>query len=194
MATKNEALLIATRNAHKTSEFREIFGARYQVDDLSSYPDLPDVNESGSTFDENSALKAVEISQALPNFLVLADDSGVYPARYSGPDASDASNRLLLIESLATTGARGKARSARFRCVLTLAHAGTVIHQSSGSVEGIIANEEKGDHGFGYDSLFIPEGYCQTFAQLPSETKHAMSHRGRAVATMRALMQKDGLL
>ena len=205
MATKTEALLIATRNAHKTSEFREIFGARYRVDDLATYPQLPEVEETGTTFEENSKLKAVEISQQLPELLVLADDSGlevdaldgapgVYSARYSGANATDASNRSLLLERLAESGARGKARSGRFRCVLTLAQNGVVLHQTSGSVEGIIANEEKGDNGFGYDPLFIPEGHCQSFAELPSETKHGMSHRGRAVDAMQVLMRTDGLL
>jgi XTP/dITP diphosphohydrolase len=205
MATKTEALLIATRNAHKTSEFREIFGARYRVDDLATYPQLPEVEETGTTFEENSKLKAVEISQQLPELLVLADDSGlevdaldgapgVYSARYSGANATDASNRTLLLERLGESGARGKAQSGRFRCVLTLAQNGVVLHQTSGSVEGIIANEEKGDNGFGYDPLFIPEGHCQSFAELPSETKHGMSHRGRAVEAMQRFMQADGLL
>ena len=205
MATKTEALLIATRNTHKTSEFREIFGERYRVDDLMTYPQLPEVEETGTTFEENSKLKAVEISQQLPELLVLADDSGlevdalngapgVYSARYSGPEATDASNRTLLLERLLDTGARGKARSGRFRCVLTLAQNGIVIHQTSGSIDGIIANEEKGDNGFGYDPLFIPEGHCQSFAELPSETKHGMSHRGRAVEAMQAHMREAGLL
>ena len=205
MATKTDALLIATRNAHKTSEFQEIFGDRYQVEDLSMYPDLPEVDETGITFEENSQLKAVEISQQLPGILVLADDSGlevdalnlkpgVYSARYSGPDATDASNRALMLESLNQTGARGKDRSARFRCVLTLAQNGIVIHQTSGSIEGIIANHEKGENGFGYDPLFIPEDHCQTFAELPASVKHQMSHRGRAVELMQAFMRAEGLL
>ncbi|MFT4641767.1 MAG: XTP/dITP diphosphohydrolase [Verrucomicrobiales bacterium] len=205
MATKTDALLIATRNAHKTSEFKEIFGDRYHVKDLATYPDLPEVEESGTTFEVNSQLKAVEISEHLPGILVLADDSGlevdaldlapgVYSARYSGPGATDATNRTLMLERLNETGARGKDRSARFRCVLTLAQDGKVIHQTSGSVEGIIANQEKGDNGFGYDPLFIPEGHCQTFAELPSSAKHQMSHRGRAVETMQAFMRDKAML
>ena len=195
MATKNERLLIATGNAHKTGEFRQIFGDRFEVTDLRSHPDLPEVEETGTTFEENSALKAVEISKALPGTLVMADDSGievdalnkrpgVYSARYSGPNATDASNRELLLTELANTDARGKARTGRFRCVLTLAKDGQVLHRTSGAVEGIIANEAKGQGGFGYDPLFIPEGHCQTFAELPAETKHSMSHRGRAIEAM----------
>ncbi len=205
MATKNEALLIATRNAHKTGEFQQIFGERYQVSDLSAYPDLPEVEETGTTFDDNSRLKAVEISQQVPEVLIMADDSGlevdalnnapgVYSARYSGPAATDASNRAFLLENLNKTEARGKQRAGRFRCVLTLAKGGKMLHQTSGAVEGIITNEEKGDGGFGYDPLFVPEGECQTFAQLPASTKHAMSHRGRAVAQMVRFMQEHQLL
>lgn len=111
MATKTEALLIATRNAHKTSEFHQIFGDRFEVKDLSAHPELPEVMETGKTFEENSALKAIEISRALPETLVMADDSGlevdalegepgVYSARYSDPGATDASNRTLLLRRL----------------------------------------------------------------------------------------------
>lgn len=200
MATKTEALLIATRNAHKTVEFREIFGEQFAVQDLTDHPQLPEVDETGTTFEENSALKACEISRHCPDAWVLADDSGlevdalqgepgVYSARYSGEGATDASNRTLLLQRLATSGARGKERTARFRCVLTLAKGGEKIHQSSGAVEGVIANQEKGEHGFGYDPIFIPEGHCQTFAQLTSEEKHQLSHRGRAVVGMRAFMK-----
>ncbi len=192
MAIKTEALLIATRNAHKTEEFQAIFGHRYDVRDLTSRDDLPEVEETGTTFEENSELKATTISKRLPGILVLADDSGlevdaldgepgVYSARYSGPNATDASNRQRLLELLTLTNARGKERSARFRCVLTLARDGEVLHQVDGRVGGVIANQEKGDNGFGYDPLFIPDGHCETFAQLTSATKHSMSHRGRAV-------------
>lgn len=204
MATKTEALLIATRNAHKTFEFRQIFGARYEVQGLSSHPELPEVAETGTTFEENSQLKALAISRQIPDTLVLADDSGlevdalggapgVYSARFSGPEATDAANRALLLERLQAEEARGKARSARFRCVLTLARNGEVIAQSTGTVEGIIANREKGGHGFGYDPLFIPEGRCQTFAELSPRAKHRLSHRGRAVEALRARMQERAL-
>ncbi len=205
MAIKNEALLIATRNPHKTGEFRTLFGQHYDVCDLTQYPELPEVEETGETFEENSALKAVTISRHQPAALVLADDSGlevdaldgapgVYSARYSGPEATDATNRDQLLHALADAAVRGKARTARFRCVLTLARNGKTLHQTSGAVEGIIANQEKGDHGFGYDPIFIPEGHCQTFGELPGEVKHTMSHRGRALSAMIDHMKTDGLM
>ena len=204
MATKTHALMIATRNGHKTSEYREIFGPHFVLRDLASHPHLPHIPETGTTLEENSQLKATEISRRLPGALVLADDSGLevdalqgapgaYSARYSGPNASDAGNRALLLRRLRQTGARGKERAARFRCVLTLAHNGEVIHQTSGTVEGTIAPREKGSHGFGYDPLFIPQGQCQTFAQLPAQAKHRLSHRGRAATAMGSFLHQRSL-
>ncbi len=205
MATKTNALLIATHNAHKTSEFRQIFGAIYEVQDLASYPHFPAVEETGSTFEENSRLKAIGISHLLPDSLILADDSGlevdslngapgVYSARFSGPGATDASNRTLLLEKLREAGIPGSQRTARFRCVLTLASQGVILAQTSGSVEGLIADGEKGERGFGYDPIFVPQGYHQTFAELPSEVKHQLSHRGRAVEAMKVIMLERDLL
>jgi XTP/dITP diphosphohydrolase len=86
----------------------------------------------------------------------------------------------LLLKKL--EGARGKERSARFRCVIVLARAGRKLAAFSGSVEGVIINQEKGSGGFGYDSIFVPEGHCETFAQLRAEVKNALSHRARALA------------
>ncbi|HEX8371833.1 MAG TPA: RdgB/HAM1 family non-canonical purine NTP pyrophosphatase [Chthoniobacterales bacterium] len=182
-------LLIATRNAHKTDEIRQMLGAGFIVEDLNARSHWPEIEETADTFLGNASLKAVGIS-AMYDGLVLSDDSGlevdalngapgVRSARYSGENATDASNRALLLERLA--GVRGKARTARFRCVIVLAKAGEVLAHFGGAVEGIIINEEKGEHGFGYDSLFVPEGHCETFAQLPSETKNQLSHRARAM-------------
>jgi XTP/dITP diphosphohydrolase len=189
-----KVLVIATGNAHKTEEFRALLGDRWTIQSLADHPSLPSPEETGVTFFENAAIKAISASTALgPEFLVLADDSGlevdalngapgVYSARYAGPNATDADNRRKLLEELENVGARGKARSGRFRCVLVLAHHGEILSQHDGSVEGILANEDKGAGGFGYDPLFIPEGHCETFGQLPSEVKNGMSHRGRAAA------------
>lgn len=204
MATKTKALLIATHNAHKTSEFREIFGARFEVSDLTSRPSMPTIAETGETFEANSQLKADGISRVLPEHLVLADDSGlevdllggepgVYSARYSGPEATDTSNRTLLLENLAALDKPDEERRARFRCVLTLSQNGQVLAQTSGAVEGHISLQERGEGGFGYDPIFIPEGHEETFAELSAATKNSMSHRGRAVVTMKEAMAKLGL-
>ena len=191
------SLVVATGNSHKTAEIAVMLAAHFdEVLDLRAFPDLPPAEETGTTFEENAALKALAISGVMPEALVLADDSGievdalhlrpgVYSARYAGPGATDADNRRKLIAELEAVGARGKSRTARFRCVLALARAGEILATFDGAVEGILANEEKGDGGFGYDPLFIPEGYCETFGQLPETVKNQFSHRARAMEKLK---------
>lgn len=184
-------LLIATKNAHKTGEIAAMLPG-WEVSDLTAHPEIPAPDETGTTFAENAAIKALAGSALFPG-LVLADDSGlevdalggapgVYSARYAGPQATDADNRTKLIQELAAEGARGKARTARFRCAMALAEKGEILGAFDGAVEGIIVNQEKGEGGFGYDPLFVPEGYCETFGQLPASTKNQLSHRARALA------------
>ena len=185
-----QTLLVATRNNHKTKEIGQILGARWDVRDLTSLVEAPIVKETGSTFAENAALKAVVISESFSE-LVLADDSGlaidalsgepgVYSARFAGDDATDAQNRLKLIGLLETLPA--EEFPARFQCEMVLARQGEILGCFSGTVEGIVVPFERGDRGFGYDSMFIPAGYNQTFAELPSEVKNNLSHRARALA------------
>jgi len=195
-------LIISTRNSHKIREISEMLGDEWQVEGLENLPDAPEVEETGDSFEVNAALKALAISERT-DALVLADDSGlevdalsgapgVYSARYAGPDATDADNRAKLLAELQRSGARGKGRTARFRCALVLARFGDVITTVDGSVEGIITNEEKGSGGFGYDPLFVPQGHCETFAQLPPATKHGMSHRGRALQRLLPVLRDQG--
>ena len=113
----------------------------------------------------------------------LNGDPGVYSARYAGAQGDDAANNALLLKNLA--GVRGKDRSARFRCVIVLARAGRKLAAFSGAVEGVIVNDLKGGGGFGYDPLFVPEGYCETFGQLPAEVKNDLSHRAQALGKLR---------
>tara|TARA_R110002096_G_scaffold104771_10_gene230726 strand:- start:6895 stop:7500 length:606 start_codon:yes stop_codon:yes gene_type:complete len=193
----SKTLIVATHNTHKTEEFREILADFYdEIVDLTAFPELEPAEETGTTFHENSAIKALAASQAMPEATVIADDSGlevdaldgapgVYSARYSGENATNESNRKKLLVELDKTGAKGKARSGRFRCVLTLASQNQVLATFDGAVEGILANQEKGEGCFGYDPLFIPEGHCETFGQLSSEIKNSMSHRGRALAKLK---------
>ncbi len=192
-------LYLATRNAHKTAEFREMLGAVYEIRDATTVPNAPEVAETGLTFEANAALKALALSQ-LVEAPVVADDSGlevdalhgapgVRSARYAGENASDADNRTKLLAALQAAGARGKARSARFRCVLVLAQHGVVLTTVDGRVEGVLTAKERGIGGFGYDPLFIPEGACSTFAELPPSAKHAISHRGRAITRLRPLLE-----
>jgi len=194
MASGRPRLLFFSGNPHKVREVGEILGDYCEVVDFSVIGSLPEVEETGTTFAENADLKSLAGSAHFDGY-VLADDSGieadalggapgVRSARFGGEYATDEANTALLLQQL--EGIRGKARSGRFRCVLSLAKAGVVVGHFDGTVEGIIANEPKGENGFGYDPVFIPEGYCETFGQLSSETKHAMSHRGRALEKLRA--------
>ena len=195
-------LLIATKNAHKTAEIRAILGAAWEVTDLNAHPEVPAPEETGATFAENAAIKAVAASKLFAGF-VLSDDSGlevdaldgapgVISARYAGPNASDADNRVRLLRELAAEHVRGKARSARFRCVMCVAKDGAVVGTFDGAVEGVIINQERGSGGFGYDSLFVPAGYCETFGQLPGEVKNELSHRARALAKARVFLDEVG--
>ncbi len=185
-------LLLATHNSHKTAEIRAMLGADWEVTDMNAHPAFPPTEETGTTFEANATLKAVAASREFGG-LVLADDSGlevdalggapgVRSARYAGEHATDAENRALLLENLSTAGARGKQRTARFRCVLAFARDGSVERTFEGAVEGTMINAERGEGGFGYDSLFVPEGHCETFAQLPAAAKNTLSHRARAMS------------
>lgn len=192
-----QPLLLATRNPHKTREVREILGGAFLVEDLTSRPDLADVEETGATFEENARLKALAASEGCDG-LVLADDSGlevdalggapgVRSARFAGEGATMADNRSLLLARMKDvhSGARG----ARFRCVLALAKSGGVVRTFSGAVEGAIASAERGAGGFGYDNLFIPSGSDRTFSEMTADEKHALSHRGRALEALAEFMR-----
>lgn len=181
-------LIIATRNAHKLEEIHNIFDfATLEVLSAFDYPDIPDVVEDGETLEANAEKKAVEIALATGCW-TLADDSGlevdalhgapgVYSARYAGAHCSYADNNAKLLRELA-----GKAgRSARFRTVIALSDPAGHTETVSGECRGTIIEEQRGTHGFGYDPLFVPEGYSQTFAELSSEVKNRISHRANAL-------------
>jgi XTP/dITP diphosphohydrolase len=191
-------LLIATKNAHKTREIAEILGDGWRVTDLTAHPEIPGAAETGETFAENAALKAVHASLVFDG-LVLADDSGlevdalggapgVRSARYAGEGSSDADNRAKLLQALAAAGTRGDQRGARFRCAVAVARTGSVLAECDGVVNGIIIDQPRGEGGFGYDPLFVPVGFRETFAQLPAVIKNALSHRGRAMERARAFL------
>jgi XTP/dITP diphosphohydrolase len=184
-------LVIATRNAHKTREIQQILGPQFTVRDLRTHSAISEIRETGISFEENARFKAVAVSQRLPD-LVIADDSGlevdalggapgVYSARYAGIKASEKEKIDKLLRELASVGAINDARRARFRCVLALACRGNLLGSVEGVVEGRIADKARGSGGFGYDPIFIPEGFQQTFGELPAEVKNTISHRAKAI-------------
>jgi len=167
-----------------------MLGSGWNVRDLSSLPHAPKIEETGVTFEENATLKALPISRIFTG-LVLADDSGleveslngspgVHSARFAGANANDAENRFLLIQKLRNLG--GREFTARFRCVMVLASQGELLGSFAGTIKGKVVLEEHGDSGFGYDSIFVPQGYTETFGELQPEIKNSLSHRGRALA------------
>ena len=200
----SQRLLIATSNAHKTAEIRAMLGPDWEVEDLRAHPELVLPEESGDTFEANAIIKAEAASEALPGVLVLSDDSGlevdalegapgVRSARYAGEKATDADNRERLKRELAShpmpqdgSGFRG-----RFRCCMAVARDGKALATFDGSVEGHLILQEQGAGGFGYDPLFIPDGYADTFGVLPSEVKNQLSHRARALAKVVAWLEVE---
>ena len=191
-------LLFATRNANKTAEIRKILGPQFQVKDLADHPEIPHIAETGKTFEDNAILKAVAVSKRMPGF-VIADDSGlevealggapgVYSARYAGMNATDQEKTDKLLEELTRVGATKNARRARFRCVLALACKGNVLGAFEGIVKGQIADRPRGSHGFGYDPIFMPEGFQQTFGELAPAEKNQLSHRARALERLRTFL------
>lgn len=206
-----QTLIVATHNRHKTEEIAAIIGEHFDlVTDLATLAEqhggnaAPEPEETETTFEGNSRLKAQAAAQApaiqamAGNIWILADDSGievdaldgrpgVYSARFAGEGASDADNRSHLLGELRAAGASmPEQRRGRFRCVLALIQDGDSAITFDGAVEGTITPEARGDRGFGYDPLFQPEGYRQTFGELAPETKHQLSHRGRALEKLRA--------
>ena len=192
-------IVVATGNAHKVEELTSLLAAHglsVELVPLSLVaPDLV-IDETGSTFEENAYIKAalVHAATGLP---ALADDSGlevaaldgapgVRSARYSGSNATDASNRALLVERMQLV----EDRTASFRCVLCYVDDNHVLF-GEGSCHGKIAREERGTHGFGYDPLFVGDGEDRSFAQLSPDEKHARSHRGAAVADLARCISSD---
>ena len=186
-----DSILIATKNEGKTKEFRQFFDQLgYKVENLNAYPNLPDVAETGLTFEENARLKAETIAE-LTGKMVLADDSGlkvdvlggmpgVWSARFSGPDATDASNNAKLLHELAMVFEQ-KDRSAQFHCTLVMAAPGAKSLVVEADWEGYIATAPQGENGFGYDPLFLVGESGQTSAELSLEEKNKISHRAKAL-------------
>lgn len=188
---KQQALMVATHNKGKLVELRELLAdLPFTISDLGAFPAIKPIAETGQTFAENASLKARGYARQL-GLLTLADDSGlevdalngapgVRSARYAGDGASDADRTHKLLAELSRVST--DARTARFVSVIAIADkTGELLSLSTGTVEGRIAETVKGSNGFGYDPIFIPNGFHQTFGELPSEVKNRFSHRARAL-------------
>lgn len=209
-------LLIATSNAGKVREFREMLGAvegwvgaargAFEWSDLSRHRAYVPIEETGVTFLENASLKASGYAVQFETW-ALADDSGlevdalsgspgVSSARWAmlhGAGEGDAANNALLVRQL--DGIADDRRSARFVCVLALADpGGRIILTARDTVEGRILHSPRGANGFGYDPLFYIEAIGKTTAELSGHEKHAISHRGKALRKMRKLMERSELV
>lgn len=188
-------LVFASNNAHKLSEIRAILGDLIEIISLSDLQCHDEIPETADTLEGNALIKARYVWEHY-GLYCFADDTGlevealdgapgVYSARFAGEHASFEDNVSLLLERLSGVAAP---RRARFRTVIALIDEyGT--HFFEGSVDGEITLERSGDHGFGYDPIFRPEGREETFAQLTEQEKNSMSHRGRAVQKLVRYLQ-----
>jgi len=196
-------LWIATRNRGKTREFQSLLGAGWSVRDLHALPWMKEIRETGRTFLFNAKIKAMAVSRALPERLVLADDSGlvvpalggkpgVRSARFSGLRATNESNRMKLLKMMKKIP-KGQ-RKAYFQATLVLGRSGQVLGVQTARVWGRITESELGSGGFGYDPIFQPVGYRKTFGQLSERTKDRISHRGKAARGIRKLLSRYKVL
>ena len=195
-----QSLLIATRNPGKVREIESILAdSGWSFTSLQSFPGVDTPAESGATYAENAILKARFYSLAT-GMCALADDSGlevealagapgVYSARYAGDNASDADRRTLLLSELAKIP--NVNRRARFIAVVAISDAqSSVLNVSEGICEGSIIFSPRGNGGFGYDPLFVPDGYNETFAELSEDIKNRISHRARALLKTRDFLSQ----
>ena len=190
-------LYCATTNAAKVKEFRAALEQHYDVRQLPDIGGISPPDETGATFEENAALKAIYYSGFCGD-PVFADDSGlevdalggapgVYSARFAGEDAKDADNNRLVLERMA----RVPDRTARFVCVIGLAHQGKLVASFRGVVEGALLEEPRGPHGFGYDPLFYYPPFGCSFGEAELARKGEVSHRGQALRTLRDYLSAE---
>ena len=194
-------ILVATMNEGKLREYQRLLVdvTGLELETMASLSERVEVEEDRDTFAGNAQKKAIEIAAA-SGLTCLADDSGlevdalggrpgVYSARYAGEGASDEKNNQKLLDEL--RGVPDQLRTARFRCVICVAESdGREVALVDGACEGHIGHEPKGEHGFGYDPLFIPEGFMQTMAELGPDTKNQISHRAKAAAKLATLLRE----
>ena len=189
MLNDKREILIATKNIGKVREMEELLADfPFVLRSLNEFPDMPDVEETGVTFAENAILKAREYAKQT-KIWSLADDSGlevaalngapgVFSARYAGENATDAERINKLLDELEKINDR----RARFVCAMAIAdETGEIKFLTEGICDGEIALNSSGTNGFGYDPIFIPEGFEHSFGELSGGVKHKISHRARAI-------------
>jgi XTP/dITP diphosphohydrolase len=191
-------LLMATGNSHKIAEAAAVLGNNFLISSAQSKGFTKELTENGDTLEANAMQKAEQVFAEI-GMACIADDTGlfvealngepgVFSARFAGPQCIDADNRKLLMDKL--NGAAN--RNACFRTVIAY-KSKNIAFTVSGEICGTIADSEKGTHGFGYDSLFIPEGYSQTFAELHPAEKNRISHRAKALTTLCRELHERGI-
>lgn len=200
--SEKKKLIFATTNEGKMKEIRMILSdLDYDIVSLKDIDIKVDIDENGTTFEENAIIKAKTISE-ITGQMVLADDSGlevdymdkapgVYSARYMGEDTPYTIKNQTIIDNL--RNAIGSERSARFVCVIAAAFPDGKVITTRGTIEGLIASEERGFKGFGYDPiLYVPE-YNMTTGEMEPEMKNKISHRGKALELMKEKLANEGI-
>ena len=193
-------MLAATTNKNKVREFQEILKDlkdKINIITTDTIPNFPEIVEDGTTFAENAMKKAREAS-AFADMVAMADDSGlvvdaldgapgIHSARYAGEGASDADRIAKLLKAM--DGVTD--RKAKFVCAAAIAYRGEEVKTFIGEIKGKITLAPSGSNGFGYDPVFIPEGFEKTFAELTDEEKNAVSHRGRAMSAVADFLREE---
>jgi XTP/dITP diphosphohydrolase len=201
----NKKILVATTNVGKIAELKAMLDLDAQWLDLSYYPEIEEIEEDGQTFIENACKKAISYAKATGQW-TIADDSGlqvdalggepgIKSARYSGDKTINEDGSLIDHRNIAKVlelleGVPQAKRTARFFCSLALASPEEVLIETEGTLEGLITKKEIGNNGFGYDPIFFVPHLNKTVAQLTSEEKNAISHRGNAIRKLKPMLEK----
>lgn len=195
-----KTVIIATKNKGKAKEFERMFQPLgFEVRTLLDYADIEDIEETGSTFEENAIIKAEAVSN-ITGQVVISDDSGlivdalngapgIYSARYAGTEKNDEANMDKVLEELKDIPE--EERTARFYCSLAVAFPDGETITVNGTCEGIILRERRGSHGFGYDPIFFVTELGKAMAELAPEQKSKISHRAKALQKLEELLKSD---
>ncbi len=194
-----KSVIIATKNKGKAKEFERLFSKHdMEVKTLIDFPDVPDIEETGETFEENAIIKAEAIAE-LSGSYVVADDSGlvidaldgrpgVFSARYAGAEKNDEDNIDKVLSEM--NGVTEKDRTARFYCALAMAGPDFETFTVNGTCEGLILNERRGSEGFGYDPIFFLRSEGKTMAEMSPARKNELSHRAAAMKNLEPYIEK----